>query len=69
MSKKQKKQKKKKFEVGENETIEECLNRMKKEGYTPTRRIEKPIFREEGNSVIPVDKTVIFEAVALESEH
>lgn len=70
MSKKQKKQKKKsKFEVGENETIEQCLNRMKNEGYTPIRRIEKPIFKEDGNEVIPIGKTIIFEAVPSESEH
>lgn len=38
---------KKKFEVFEHESVEECLNRMKVEGYSPIKRIEKPIFKEE----------------------
>jgi hypothetical protein len=36
----------KQFEVLENESIADCLERMKKEGYTPVRRIEKPVFKE-----------------------
>ncbi|WP_245734214.1 NETI motif-containing protein [Sporolactobacillus nakayamae] len=37
---------KKQFIVGDQETITQCLERMKREGYTPIRRTEKPIFRE-----------------------
>ncbi|MBS4175657.1 NETI motif-containing protein [Bacillus sp. FJAT-49736] len=37
---------KKQFEVQENETIESCLKRMEREGYSPIKRIEKPIFKE-----------------------
>jgi hypothetical protein len=37
---------KKQFTVGDQETITQCLERMKREGYTPIRRTEKPIFRE-----------------------
>ncbi|MGM9988005.1 MAG: NETI motif-containing protein [Bacillaceae bacterium] len=37
---------KRKFEVEENETIDDCLTRMSKEGYIPIRRLEEPIFRE-----------------------
>ncbi|CDQ20629.1 NETI protein [Halobacillus karajensis] len=59
--------KKKRFEVGEKETIGQCLDRMKKEGYTPVRRVEEPIFREEsrnGEKVMePIGKTIIFHAV------
>lgn len=32
------------FEVEENETIEECLERMKSQGYMPVGRKEEPIF-------------------------
>ncbi|GHI01227.1 NETI motif-containing protein [Neobacillus kokaensis] len=57
---------KKKFEVQEHESIEECLNRMKQEGYTPVRRIEKPIFQEvkKGNetSYEPIGRQIVFEA-------
>lgn len=41
-----KKLKKKKFSVEDGETISQCLERMSKEGYSPTRRIEEPIFHE-----------------------
>ncbi|MFB6468570.1 NETI motif-containing protein [Cytobacillus sp. Hz8] len=53
------------FEVLESETIEECLERMKKAGYMPIRRIEKPIFKEvkKGNETIyePVGRQIVFE--------
>ncbi len=41
------KPKKKKFEVLENESISDCLDRMKKEGYMPVRRMEEPVFQEK----------------------
>ena len=60
---------KKKFEVEEYETINDCLERMKKEGYVPVRRIEKPKFKEvkqNGESVYePVGRQIIFDAKKL----
>lgn len=57
--------KKQTFEVHENETIDQCLDRIQKAGYSPVRRIEKPIFQEkkEGASVTyePVGRQIIFE--------
>ncbi|MCE0455305.1 NETI motif-containing protein [Staphylococcus haemolyticus] len=43
-----------KFKVNENETISECLSRMREEGYMPVKRIEKPIYTEDekGNVVV-----------------
>lgn len=32
------------FEVLENETIEDCLERMGREGYMPMGRKEEPVF-------------------------
>lgn len=56
---------KKQFEVQENESIEDCLNRMKQEGFAPIRRIEKPIFQEikRGSETIyePIGRQIIFE--------
>jgi len=53
------------FEVKENETIEDCLHRMKQQGYQPVRRIEKPIFQEirSGNETKyePIGRQIIFE--------
>lgn len=51
------------FEVQENETIDQCLDRIQKAGYMPVRRIEKPIFKEEKNgSVEPIGRQIVFEA-------
>jgi hypothetical protein len=62
--------KKMQFEVAENESIEDCLNRMKQEGFLPVRRIEKPIFQEvkKGNETIyePVGRQIVFEAKLIE---
>ena len=58
--------KKREFEVLNHETIDDCLNRIKDEGYYPIKRIEKPIFKEvkEGSSVTyePVGRNIVFEA-------
>jgi hypothetical protein len=62
---------KKKFEVLENESINECLDRMKSEGYTPVRRMEEPIFKEivqNGTTEIePVGRKIIFEGKQIQS--
>ncbi|ETI70673.1 NETI motif-containing protein [Neobacillus vireti] len=62
--------KKKQFEVAENESIEDCLNRMKQEGYLPVRRTERPIFQEikKGGETIyePVGRQIVFEAKLIE---
>ncbi|WP_066367129.1 NETI motif-containing protein [Neobacillus fumarioli] len=58
------------FEVQENETIEQCLNRMKQQGYTPVRRLEKPIFQEikrDSETIYePIGRQIIFEGKILE---
>lgn len=61
------KNKKMRFEVQEGETIDQCLDRMKKEGYTPIRRVEEPIFQEvkhDGQKAYePVGRKIIFQAI------
>jgi hypothetical protein len=58
---------KKKFEVSEHETIEQCLDRMKKEGYMPVRRMEKPVFEEKvvagKKEYVPVRQSIVFEGL------
>jgi hypothetical protein len=60
--------KKMKFEVQENESIEACLERMKKQGYIPVRRTEKPIFQEviNGSEITyePVGRQIVFEGIS-----
>ncbi|MDN3017409.1 NETI motif-containing protein [Paenibacillus sp. BSR1-1] len=62
--------KKMQFEVQENESIEECLKRIKQQGYFPVRRTEKPIFQEvkKGNETIyePIGRQIVFEAKIIE---
>lgn len=48
-----------KFEVKDNETIAQCLERMKEEGYMPVKRFQKPIFRENDKGEIEVYKEQI----------
>lgn len=54
------------FEVEENETIDQCLDRIEKAGYIPIGRSEKPIFKEvqQGNKITyePTGRKIIFEA-------
>lgn len=58
------------FELQENETIDQCLDRIKQAGYTPIRRMEKPIFKEikKGNTIDyePIGRQIIFEAILIE---
>ena len=58
------------FEVQDKESIDDCLERMKKLGYVPIRRTEKPIFQEVVNgkeiSYEPVGRQIVFEAVSAE---
>lgn len=57
--------KKMQFEVRENESIGDCLERMKRQGYTPVRRMEKPIFQEvkkgAETSYEPIGRKIVFE--------
>ncbi|MCZ0704309.1 hypothetical protein J2T56_002658 [Natronobacillus azotifigens] len=57
----------------EKETIDECLERIKKAGYLPVRRTEKPIFQTTEktgvNHVEPIAKQIIFDTVLAKDEH
>lgn len=59
------------FEVQENETIAQCLDRIQKAGYLPVRRMEKPIFKEVKNGskvhYEPAGRQIVFEAKPAES--
>ncbi|ULT57415.1 NETI motif-containing protein [Neobacillus drentensis] len=58
------------FELQENENIEECLNRIKLQGYAPVKRTEKPIFQEvkkAGETIYePIGRKIVFEAKLIE---
>ncbi|TMU84780.1 NETI motif-containing protein [Bacillus sp. BHET2] len=58
------------FEVQDKETIADCLDRMKEMGYTPVRRMEKPVFEEqkEGKKTeyVPIRQAIVFEGKKIE---
>lgn len=43
-----------KFRVNDNETISECLARMREAGYMPVKRIEKPVYTEDKDGNVEV---------------
>ncbi|HHW5058050.1 TPA: NETI motif-containing protein [Staphylococcus aureus] len=50
-----------KFKVNENETIADCLSRMRMQGYMPVKRIEKPVFQEQKDGTVEVShQEIIF---------
>ena len=48
------------FEVGETETIEDCLTRMAAEGYSAIGRKEEPQFEEVNGEYVPVRQLIKF---------
>ena len=58
------------YEVQDHETINQCLERIHKEGYTPIRRTEKPIFQEkmDNDQVLyePAGRQIVFEVRKME---
>jgi DNA-binding ferritin-like protein len=62
----------KKFHVEENETIDDCLERMEQEGYRPVRRMEEPVFHEtvtDGvKDIQPCGRMIVFEGKLFEKD-
>lgn len=54
------------YEVQENETIEQCLDRMKKEGYMPFGRKEEPVFEEINGEPVYLRQKIQFKGILRE---
>ena len=58
------------YEVQEHESINQCLDRIQKDGYFPIKRIEKPIFQEKVDQdqigYEPVGRQIVFEVRKIE---
>lgn len=54
------------FEVEESETIEQCLERMKKAGYMPFGRKEEPIFHLVNGEPTYLRQKILFKGILLE---
>ncbi|WP_341960364.1 NETI motif-containing protein [Planococcus maritimus] len=55
------------FEVQEHETMEDCLNRMKQEGYMAVGRKEEPLFEEVNGEPVPVRQIIKFKGNKIEN--
>ncbi|KRG08834.1 NETI motif-containing protein [Staphylococcus sp. NAM3COL9] len=51
--------KQQKFKVEERESIQDCLGRMREAGYTPVKRFEKPVYKENKDGSLEVLKQEI----------
>ena len=54
------------YEVEENETIEQCLERMKKDGYMPFGRREEPVFEEVNGEPVYLRQKIQFKGLFIE---
>ncbi|MGM0899068.1 MAG: NETI motif-containing protein [Bacillota bacterium] len=55
------------FEVEEHETMEDCLDRMKQEGYMAVGRKEEPLFEEINGEPVPVRQIIKFKGNKIEN--
>lgn len=53
------------FEVGKDETMEQCLERMQSEGYMAAGRKEEPLFEEVDGQPVPIRQIVKFKGVKI----
>lgn len=54
------------FEVEEHESISECLERMKAQGYAAVGRKEEPLFEEINGQPVPIRQIVKFKGSKLD---
>lgn len=54
------------FELAEDETIEQCLERMKQQGYVPIARKEEPVFHIINNEPTYLRQKVQFKGALIE---
>ena len=54
------------YEVQENETIEQCLQRMKQDGYMALGRKEEPIFEMVDGEPVVLRQKIQFKGVLIE---
>lgn len=54
------------YEVQENETIEQCLERMKKDGYMAFGRREEPVFHLVDGKPEYLHQKILFKGLLIE---
>lgn len=53
------------FEVEKDETIEQCLERMRSAGYMAAGRKEEPLFEEIDGQPVPIRQIIKFKGVKI----
>lgn len=53
------------FEVEKDETIEQCLERMRSAGYMAAGRKEEPLFEEIDGRPVPIRQIVKFKGIKI----
>lgn len=53
------------FEVEKDETIEQCLERMRSAGYMAAGRKEEPLFEEIDGQPVPIRQIVKFKGIKI----
>lgn len=51
------------FEVEENETIAECMERMSRLGFQIAGRKEEPLFKEVDGKPVPVKQIILLKGI------
>ncbi|MDV6377721.1 NETI motif-containing protein [Sporosarcina sp. GW1-11] len=51
------------FDRQDDETLEQCLDRIQSLGYTVVGRREKPLFKQEGEKYIPIKQQTQFQGI------
>lgn len=51
------------FEVGEKESITECIERMNKDGFQVAGRREEPLFAEVDGQPVPVRQLIMLKGI------
>ena len=56
------------YEVQENETIEQCLERMRKDGYMAFGRKEEPLFEMVDGEPVVLRQKIQFKGILIEEQ-
>lgn len=51
------------FEVEENESITDCIERMTKDGFQITGRKEEPLFEEINGQPVPIRQLIMLKGI------
>ena len=54
------------FEVHENETIDNCLQRISEAGYMIAGKKEEPLYQEVDGEIVPIRQIIKFKGILID---